>query len=93
MRLKNLQYQYVPVNLLKGEQLSPEYCKINPNKTVPSLFLDDGRAIIQSVSILEYLEDAFPESMRLLPSDTFDRATVRMIVSLIAVYLLFLPCY
>jgi maleylacetoacetate isomerase len=82
--LKGIPYQYVPVNLVKREQTTPQYTKINPNKTVPALILDDGRILAQSISILEYLEDAFPDAVALLPEGAYERSVVRQIVAHIA---------
>ncbi len=52
--------ELVPIDLLAGEHLTPEYRKINPATTVPALQLDDGGVIHQSSAIYEYLEEVFP---------------------------------
>lgn len=73
---KNLDFKYVPVHLLKKEQHSPEYRKISPLGEVPTL-VHGGRAIAQSLAILEYLDEAFPSTPRLYPADLLARAQVR----------------
>lgn len=83
LSLKNIPHTLKPVNLLKAEHKSPEYLALNPQGFVPALKLDDGRVINQSTAMLEYLETEFPE-IPLLPSDSFDAATVRAWVNLIA---------
>jgi glutathione S-transferase len=58
------------------ETLEPWYLKINPNAVVPSLD-HDGRIVIESCVILEYLDDVFPDPP-LRPADYVDRATMRV---------------
>lgn len=57
VNLKQFPVQYSFVNLLKGEQKSEEYRKVNPNTGVPSLVLDDGTILIESMAIIEYLNE------------------------------------
>ncbi len=59
-----------------GDKLRPEYLKLNPNGVVPTL-VDDGRVIIESTVINEYLDDAFPRPA-LRPADAVDRARMRL---------------
>jgi glutathione S-transferase len=56
------------VNLPAGEHLRPEYLKINPRGTIPTLVLDDGRALTDFKSIALYLAETYPRG-RLLPAD------------------------
>lgn len=75
--LKNISYQYIPVNILSKEKpnLSPEFKKINPTNKIPVLTLPDGRRIHQSLAIIDYLENAYPkQSASLYPSDLYLRA-------------------
>ena len=58
------------------ENLEPWYIKLNPNAVVPTLD-HDGRIIIESCVICEYLDDVFPEH-RLSPEDPYDRAQMRI---------------
>ncbi len=84
LNLKGLPYEYVGVHLLRdgGEQFKPDYRRINPDGTVPSLV--DGDAVLQqSLAIIEYLEETHPNPP-LLPSAPVDRAYVRAIALQIA---------
>ena len=63
---------------LDGDQFDPAYVRLNPMSVVPTL-VHDGRAIIESNVILEYLEDAFPEPA-LRPELAFDRAEARRLM-------------
>nr|AAO61856.1 glutathione S-transferase Z1 [Malva pusilla] len=72
LNLKGLEYQYIPVNLLKGEQYTPEFQKLNPIGYVPVLV--DGDIIISdSLAIFMYLEEKYPQHP-LLPSDLQKKA-------------------
>jgi glutathione S-transferase len=73
---KDLDFESRTVDLLAGEQHDPEYVKLNPNHVVPTL-VHDGRVLIESTLINEYLEDAFPETP-LLPSHPADRHAARL---------------
>jgi maleylpyruvate isomerase len=77
LNLKGLDYQTVPVHLLRngGEQRSAEYRQANPQGLVPFLETEQG-GIGQSLAILEYLEEQYP-TPALLPADPFLRAKVR----------------
>lgn len=85
---KKLDYEYVAVHLLKdgGEQHKEEYRARNPMAQVPTLELEHEPGVTveltQSVAILEYLEERFPEP-RLLPSCAFLRARVRKCVEIV----------
>lgn len=83
LNLKGLDYDYVSYHLRHGEQRSGKYLSVNPQGLVPALELDDGKVIAQSMAILEYLDEAFPEPA-LLPKDPFDRALVRSLCYAIA---------
>ncbi|KAH9684303.1 glutathione S-transferase Z1 [Citrus sinensis] len=62
-----LEYEYKAVNLVKGEQFSPEFLKINPIGYVPAL-VDGDFVVSDSFAILMYLEEKYPQPP-LLPSD------------------------
>lgn len=64
------------VDILKGEQFTAEYIKINPKAVVPSL-VHDGRIINESTVICEYVNDAFP-GVQLIPDDPYARARMRL---------------
>ncbi len=84
LEYKNLAFDYLPVHLLRdgGEQFGAAYLEINPQSRVPALEVD-GQVLTQSMAILEWLEDAYPEAPRLLPADAFARARVRSLAQLI----------
>jgi glutathione S-transferase len=63
-----------------------DYVKLNPIGRVPTLVLDDGRALPESEVICEYLEDAFPEPS-LRPADAWGRAQARLIARICDFYL------
>jgi glutathione S-transferase len=56
------------INLPAGEHLRPEYLKINPRGTIPTLVLDDGRALTDFKSIALWLAQTYPRG-KLLPED------------------------
>ena len=83
LALKGLEYDYHPLDLLRGEQRDPAYLEKNPAGLVPALETDDGDIIAQSLAILEYLEDAFPEPS-ILPTDHAARGHARAIAATLA---------
>lgn len=87
LNLKGLSYETIPVHLLKGggQQLMPEYLKLNPDGLMPTLVTDGDTsvALAQSLAIIEYLEEAYPQRP-LLPENALDRAFVRSIALMIA---------
>ncbi len=83
LNLKGVDYTIVPVNLVQGEQNQSAYAAVNPGQGVPSLELDDGRIITQSVALLDYIEETWPEPA-LLPADPVTRAQVRAAAAQIA---------
>lgn len=84
LNLKGLDYETVPVHLMKdgGQQHSASYKAMNPTELVPTL-LDGEHALGQSIAILEYLEETHPQPP-LLPADAVGRARVRAIAQTIA---------
>jgi maleylacetoacetate isomerase len=82
LSLKGLSYEYLPVNLREGEQLAAPYRAINAQQLVPVL-CDDRGAFTQSLSIIEYLDERYPEPA-LLPRSPEARARVRAIALAIA---------
>ncbi len=83
MELKGLDFSYEPVNLLKGEQRSPAFLKRNPQGLVPALETEEGSVLTQSIAIVEYLEERYPE-VALLPNEAAARAHARAIAATIA---------
>lgn len=62
MAEKGIEIETIQINLMKGEQRSDAYRKINPMGEVPALVLDNGTCIAQTNAICRYLEDIFPEN-------------------------------
>ena len=84
LNLKGLAHEQIPIHLRRGggEQFAPAYKAVNPQALVPALE-DGGRVLTQSLAIIEYLEERYPEPP-LLPKDPADRATVRAMALVIA---------
>jgi glutathione S-transferase len=72
---KGLEWTGHHMNLRKGDQQTADYLAMNPNGVVPTL-VHDGKVIIESTVIMNYLEDAFPEP-RLAPADPWEQAVMR----------------
>lgn len=84
LNLKGLAYEQAPIHLRRGggEQFSAAYKRINPQALVPALE-DNGRVFTQSLAIIEYLEEKYPNPP-LLPAAAADRALVRSMAMVIA---------
>ncbi|MCV2883146.1 maleylacetoacetate isomerase [Aestuariibacter sp. AA17] len=80
LNLKNLAYEYMPVHLVKdgGQQHAEQYVSLNPSELVPT-FVDEDEDIIlnQSLSIIEYLDEKYPDVHPLLPPHKVEKARVR----------------
>jgi maleylpyruvate isomerase len=76
---KGIPFEYVAVNLAKGEQHDAAHVSRNPWHGVPVLQLDDGALIPQSIAIVEYLEETHP-TPALFPKSPLDRARMRALV-------------
>lgn len=74
LNLKGIDYESRPINLLESQQKSDEYRAINPQGLVPMLEID-GRRLTQSLAILGYLDQRFP-NQPFLPTAAADRAHV-----------------
>lgn len=75
LTLKGIPFEEVSINLASGEQFSEAYSSLNPQHVVP-LLKHDGHEIVQSLAILEYIDDIWP-SPKLIPSAFIDKAEVR----------------
>lgn len=72
---KDLPWTSEYIDLFNNEQYRPEYLKLNPKGVVPTL-IHDGRAIIESTLICEYLDQTFPEPS-LVPASAYERSQMR----------------
>jgi maleylacetoacetate isomerase len=75
LRLKELPFEEIPIDILSGEQFEPGYAAVNAERVVPT-FIHDGHSVFQSLAIIEYLEDIQPKP-RLIPEDAKERAYAR----------------
>ena len=83
LNLKGIAYKDKFIHLAKGEQASDDFKAVNPQMLVPVLETDDGDQLVQSMAILEYLEETHPDPA-LLPGDAIQRARIRAIADIIA---------
>ena len=86
MELKGLPYEYIPVHLVRGEQLQPPYADLSADRLLPLLEVKTDAGIerfSQSLAILEYLDETHP-APALLPPDPAGRARVRALAQTIA---------
>jgi maleylacetoacetate isomerase/maleylpyruvate isomerase len=86
LRVKGLKPEERYIHLVKdgGQQKSADYARVNPNRTVPALDPGDGAgAIVQSLAIIEFLEETHP-APQLLPGDAAQRARIRAAAQVIA---------
>ncbi|XP_053966793.1 glutathione S-transferase 1 [Anastrepha ludens] len=74
-KLLNLELELRSISLLKGEHLTEEFIKINPQHTIPTL-IDDGNVIYDSHAICGYLVDKYGNDDKLYPKDLVKRAQV-----------------
>lgn len=82
LNVKGLPYAPATLSLLRAEHRTPAYDAVNAQRLVPALE-DEGHTLIQSLAIIEYLEERHPLPP-LLPADGFDRAYVRAVSQIIA---------
>ena len=85
LNLKGLSSEMISIHLQKqgGLNKKPEYRAVNPQMRVPALQLDSGDVLIQSLAIIEYLDEVHPKPP-LLPRDPLERAKVRALAQMIA---------
>jgi glutathione S-transferase len=78
LNAKQLPFAEVKLNLLEGDQLKPDYLKLNPNGVVPTLD-HDGAIVIYSTVIIEYLDEVEP-AVSFTPEDAVRRAQMRALM-------------
>ena len=76
---KGLPFTETLLDLFRGDQLEPDYLKLNPNGVVPTLMVD-GRPIIDSSVIMEYLDEVHRDDPALVPEDPLDRSDMRSLM-------------
>ena len=84
LALKNIPHEQTSIHLTRGggEQFAPAFRKLNPQQLVP-VIEDDGHVLIQSLAIMEYLEETHP-TPAILPKAPADRARVRALSQIVA---------
>jgi len=85
LNLKGMRYDTVAIHLQKegGLNRRPDYKAVNPQMRIPALRLDSGEVLIQSLAIIEYLDETHPQPP-FLPRDPIERANVRALAQIIA---------
>jgi maleylacetoacetate isomerase len=81
--LKGLAMEKVTLDLLAGDQFAADYHALNPEGVVPTLIDGEGEPLTQSLAILEYLDEKYPDPP-LLPNELRARAHARAIAQLVA---------
>jgi len=82
LSLKGLDWEQRYISLPKMEHRDPAYLDVNPQGLVPALVEEDGHVLAQSLAIIEYLDEAYPDPP-FLPTDIFERAYVRRLSQII----------
>jgi glutathione S-transferase len=82
LNAKGLPFEEVKLDLLAGDQLKPDYLKLNPNGVVPTLD-HDGSIVIDSTVIIEYLDEVEPEPETFTPEKPVARAAMRALMRFI----------
>ena len=82
LNLKGLNYDYVPYALLPNEHQSDDFLRLNPQGLVPALEIENRAVLTQSMAIIEYLDETYPEPA-LLPDNPLGRARVRRLAQII----------
>ncbi len=79
LNAKGIPFEEVKLDLFSGDQLKPDYLKLNPNGVVPTI-VDDGAVIVDSAVIMEYLDERHPEPARLRPEGLVEIAHLRSLM-------------
>jgi maleylacetoacetate isomerase len=85
LNLKGIAYETVPIHLVRdgGHNKRPEFRAVNPQMRVPALVTPGGDVLIQSLAIIDYLDDIQPEPP-LLPKNPIARAKARALAEIVA---------
>src|SRR3979490_3600441 len=82
LQTEGVAFEERKLDLFAGDQLKPDYLRITPNGVAPSL-MHDGRVVIDSSVIMEYLDEVFVARERLVPEDAVARAAMRALMRFI----------
>lgn len=83
LNLKRILVHHTSHHLRRGQQRAPSYLVLNPQGLVPTLELEDGAALSQSIAIIEWLNETYPDPP-ILPSDPLERARMRAFALVLA---------
>ena len=83
LNLKGIAYEPLFVHLAKGQHREANYTDVNAQALLPTLELDDGTRLTQSLAIIEWLDEQQP-TPPLIPQDSLARARVRSLSYLVA---------
>jgi glutathione S-transferase len=86
LEFKGIAYNLKVLSFADKDTSKPEFVAINPRHTVPTI-VDDGYAVWESMAILEYLDERFPNAAKLFPGDASARARIRRLMQEIQYYL------
>jgi glutathione S-transferase len=79
LEFKGIPYNLKVLSFSDKDTTKPEFVAINPRHTVPTI-VDDGYALWESMAILEYLDERFPNAAKLYPGDASARARIRRLI-------------
>jgi glutathione S-transferase len=79
LEFKGIPYNLKVLSFAEKDTTKPEFVAINPRHTVPTI-VDDGYALWESMAILEYLDESFPNAAKLYPGDASARARIRRLI-------------
>ena len=74
---KGLDWEAVSIDLFKAEQYDPKYLALNPKGVVPTL-VHDGKPVIESTLICEYIDQTFSHAPKLIPADPWQQSRMRL---------------
>jgi ganglioside-induced differentiation-associated protein 1 len=77
LRAKGLEWNAIRVDLFTAEQYNPKYLKLNPKGVVPTL-VHDGKPVIESTLICEYIDQTFAHAPHLIPADPWRQSRMRL---------------
>jgi len=86
LEFKGVAYNLKVLSFSDNDTTKPEFVAINPRHTVPTI-VDDGYALWESMAILEYLDERFPNAAKLYPGDASARARIRRLIREMESYL------
>ena len=83
LEFKKIPCEMIPINLLNGEAETPKHLSRHPLGFVPVLELPTGETLIESLAIIEYLENTFPQSPSLYPKDAIEKSKAMALAEVI----------